>query len=29
METGATLRPGQKGTRKLIERYGERLICVR
>lgn len=29
METRATLRPGQKGTRKLTERYGERLICVR
>jgi len=29
METRATLRPGQKGTRKLLERYGERLVCVR
>jgi hypothetical protein len=29
METRATLRPGQKGTRKLVERYGERLVCVR
>ncbi|MBI3375946.1 MAG: hypothetical protein HY017_29865 [Betaproteobacteria bacterium] len=23
------MRPGQKGTRKLVERYGERLVCVR
>ncbi|MEK6245157.1 MAG: hypothetical protein AABM33_11745 [Pseudomonadota bacterium] len=29
MATRATLRPGQKGTRKLVERYGERLVCVR
>ena len=29
METRATLRPGQKGTRKLIERFGDRLVCVR
>jgi len=29
METRATLRPGQKGTQKLLERYGERLVCVR
>ena len=28
METRATLRPGQKGTRKLVERYGDRLVCV-
>jgi hypothetical protein len=25
----ATLRPGQKGTRHLMEKYGERLIRVR
>lgn len=29
METRATFRPGQKGTRKLVERFGERLVCVR
>jgi hypothetical protein len=29
METRLTLRPGQPGTRKLVERYGERLVCVR
>ena len=22
-------RPGQRGTRKLVARYGERLVCVR
>jgi hypothetical protein len=29
VETRLTLRPGQPGTRKLVERYGERLIRVR
>jgi len=29
MQTRATLRPGQKGTRSLLQRYGDRLICVR
>jgi hypothetical protein len=29
METRLTLRPGQHGTRKLLERYGERLLRVR
>ena len=29
MEVRATLRPGQKGARKLLERYGARLVCVR
>jgi len=29
METRLTLRPGQPGTRKLVEKYGERLIRVR
>jgi hypothetical protein len=24
-----TLRPGQKGTKRLVEKYGERLLCVR
>jgi hypothetical protein len=28
-EVGATLRPGQKGTRRLVVRYGEQLLCVR
>ena len=25
----ATLRPGQKGTKRLQEKYGDRLVCVR
>ena len=29
MQTRLTLRPGQSGTEKLVERYGERLIRVR
>ena len=29
MEVRATLRPGQKGTLKLVDRYGARLVCVR
>jgi uncharacterized protein (DUF111 family) len=29
METRLTLRPGQSGTKKLVERYGERLVRVR
>jgi hypothetical protein len=29
METRLTLRPGQHGTKKLLERYGERLVRVR
>jgi hypothetical protein len=29
METRLTLRPGMPGTKKLVARYGERLICVR
>ena len=29
MEVRLTLAPGQNGTRKLLARYGERLICVR
>jgi hypothetical protein len=29
MEARATLRPGQKGTKKLVSRFGDRLICVR
>ena len=29
METRTTLRPGDRGTRKLSERFGKRLVCVR
>ena len=29
METRATLRPGDRGTRRLTERFGKRLVCVR
>lgn len=29
METRLTLRPGQNGTRKHVERFGKRLVCVR
>jgi len=29
MQTQSTLKPGQRGTKKLVERYGDRLICVR
>ena len=29
MQTRLTLRPGQSGTKKLVERFGERLIRVR
>jgi hypothetical protein len=29
LRTRLTLRPGQPGTRKLVEQYGERVICVR
>ena len=29
MEIRLTLRPGMAGTKKLLERYGERLVCVR
>ena len=29
METRLTLRPGQAGTKKLLARYGERLLRVR
>jgi len=29
METRVTLRPGDKGTRKLAARFGKRLVCVR
>lgn len=29
MEARSTLRPGQKGTRKLVARFGDRLLYVR
>lgn len=29
METRLTLRPGQDGTKKLVERFGKRLVAVR
>ena len=29
METRLTLKPGQRGTKKLLKRYGDRLVCVR
>jgi hypothetical protein len=29
MSTKATLKPGQNGTKRLIEKYGNRLVCVR
>jgi len=29
METRLTRRPGQAGTKKYVQRYGERLVCVR
>ncbi len=29
MITKSTMRPGQKGTRKFVEKNGERLVCVR
>lgn len=29
MKVRATLLPGQKGTRELVKRYGDQLVCVR
>jgi hypothetical protein len=29
MEIRLSLKPGQKGTKKLVAEYGERLVCVR
>lgn len=29
METRLTLKPGQKGTKHLVEKYGDALVCVR
>jgi hypothetical protein len=29
MQTRLTLSPGQKGTKKLLQKYGDRLVCIR
>ena len=29
METRLHLKPGQNGTKQLVQKYGERLVCVR
>jgi hypothetical protein len=29
MHTGTKLKPGQKGTKKMLAEYGSRLLCVR
>ncbi|MBV5326762.1 MAG: hypothetical protein JZU65_03870 [Chlorobium sp.] len=29
MKTRVNLKPGQKGTKKLVEKYGDALVCVR
>ena len=29
MKTRLTLKPGQEGTKRLVEKYGEALVCVR
>ncbi len=29
MKIKATLKPGQNGTKRLVEKYGSRLVCVR
>jgi hypothetical protein len=29
MKIGATLKPGENGTKELVRKYGEQLICVR
>lgn len=29
MKTHTHLKPGQKGTRRLLEQYGDKLLCVR
>ena len=29
MRVGQTLRPGQRGTRRFVQRFGDRLVCVR
>jgi predicted aminopeptidase len=29
MRVEQTLRPGQRGTRRFVDRFGDRLVCVR
>ena len=29
MQTKLTLSPGQRGTKKLLQKYGEQLVCIR
>lgn len=29
METRLHLKPGQNGTKRLVQKYGDRLVCVR
>ncbi len=29
MPVGLSIKPGRSGTKKLVEQYGERLVCVR
>lgn len=29
MKTRVNLKPGQKGTKRLVEQYGDALVCVR
>ena len=29
MKTHTSLKPGQKGTKRLVEQYGKALLCVR
>ncbi len=29
MQTKLTLTPGQKGTKKLLQQYGDQLVCIR
>ena len=29
MEVKVTLKPGQNGTKRLVEHYGDQLVCVR
>jgi len=29
IRTRQTIKPGRKGTRKLLDKYGDRLVCVR
>ena len=29
MRTGLNLKPGEKGTKRLVEQFGDRFVCVR